>query len=110
MKKKDDEIKKAIGQMDPIRRSVMMACDAGDLPLIQVLIEGGGDVNTADEKGFTILMGACKNGYIDVVNYLIEKGADIHATDINGMTAYQFAKQAGQEEIIKILDTIQHKD
>jgi uncharacterized protein len=103
MSKDEDEIKKMIGQMDPIKNSVINACDAGALPLLQVLIEGGGDVNTADEQGYTILMNACAKGYVDIVKYLMENGADVTMQDHNGNTALDSAMNAHQEEIAELL-------
>ena len=99
----DDEIKKAIGEMDPIKRSVMNACDAGSLPLLKVLIEGGGNVNTAGKDGYTILMNASAKGYVDIVRFLLDNGADVLIQDSNGMTALDIAKKANQKEIVSIL-------
>ena len=89
--------------MDPIKNSVINAVNAHALPLLQVLIEGGGDVNTANQDGYTILMLACEHGYIDIVNFLVEKDVDVHVKDKNGRTALHIAENADQQEIVKIL-------
>ena len=85
---------------------VISACDAGAFPLLQVLIEGGGDVNTANNQGYTILMNACAKGYIDIVKYLIEHGVDVTMQDANGKTALDIAVDADQEEIAELLKGI----
>ena len=58
---------------------LMLACHAGNLPMVMVLIEAGADVNAADPRGWTPLMKAAYNaeldrGFADVAQALIGAG------------------------------------
>ena len=44
-----------------------------------LLEEVGADVNSKDDKGFTVLHGAAFLGRNDIILYLVEKGADVRA-------------------------------
>jgi ankyrin repeat protein len=56
------------------------------LPVVQVLIERGANINARCIGGFTPLHGACERGSSDVVTYLVSKGADVKAKDDVGVT------------------------
>lgn len=43
---------------------------------VQVLIEGGADVNTKDSRGYTPLHNACLHNRTDIINLLLQHGAD----------------------------------
>jgi len=50
------------------------------------LIDGGADINAADEDGRTALYDAACNGHVECMRFLIQRGADIHATTKDGET------------------------
>jgi ankyrin repeat protein len=53
---------------------------------IQLLLDGGADVNAASSDGRTALHGAALQGYDDVIKYLAAHGADLQAKDKKGFT------------------------
>ncbi|MBI4674005.1 MAG: ankyrin repeat domain-containing protein [Chloroflexi bacterium] len=75
------------------------------------LVEAGADVNHKQADGFTPLMGAAQNGNLQMVQLLLDHGADVNArTDKNtsqfaDMTALDFARHAGANEIVALLES-----
>ncbi len=67
---------------------------------VSALLAAGADPNIKDVDGNTALM-LVENP--DAVKALIEAGADVNAKDKEGKTALTLAKEAGNEEIIKLL-------
>ena len=58
---------------------------------IQLLIDGGADVNAHAKDGRTALHGAALQGYDDIIKFLVSKGADLHATDAKGFSVLDTA-------------------
>ena len=81
------------------------AINANNLDAIKLLIEKGADPNTVvnKETGQTLLMRAAENGRNDLVEALIEAGADINTTSKQKMTALNYAINANNDEIIRLL-------
>jgi ankyrin repeat protein len=53
-----------------------MAAISGSLDMVQLIVNGGADINAKDNDGMTPLNYAIKNGHKDVVAFLQEKGAN----------------------------------
>jgi len=56
-----------------------------------LLVEAGGDVNTARDNGQTALHGAALWGWNGMVEFLADSGANLSAADRDGMTALDIA-------------------
>ena len=61
------------------------------LPMIQLLLDNGADVNVTDVYGITPLMDASVRGDLDAVRLLLDNGANINAQNCDGDTALHFA-------------------
>ncbi len=59
----------------------LVAIRNGDHSQVQMLLEAGADVNTADSEGTTALMHALIESDLRMVQLLMDGGADIHATN-----------------------------
>ncbi|WP_438456643.1 ankyrin repeat domain-containing protein [Wolbachia endosymbiont of Kerria lacca] len=57
--------------MLPQNKQLLDAAESGQLNLVKQAIQGGADINAADEHGSTALMLAAIFGYPDVVKFLI---------------------------------------
>jgi ankyrin repeat protein len=71
---------------------------------MQSFILKGGNVNTKDEDGWTVLHWFVMNGYLNAAKTLLAaEGIDIDMTDNNGDTALIHACIHGNFEIVKVL-------
>jgi ankyrin repeat protein len=70
---------------------------------LRALVDGGADVNQADEFGWTPLMRAALNGRLETVKGLVDAHADLNVKATNGRTALVMAR--GQDDIIEFLKT-----
>jgi ankyrin repeat protein len=52
------------------------------LEVVKLFVEGGADVNAADDYGITPLMVAANMGDTRIIQYLVDKGADLGAFDL----------------------------
>ena len=59
--------------------------------IVQVLIDAGADIDTADEKERSPLHCACESGALDVVKMLVRAGAGVRVTDNEGDTCLTLA-------------------
>lgn len=76
--------------------------DGGAVELIAALL-GGGDVNSKDDAGMSLLHHAAQLGRDDMVEILRRHGADAGATDNNNSTALQLAQQGKHTKVIELL-------
>lgn len=65
--------------------AMLAAGDGGNAECLRLLIEAGGDVNSANTVGATPLMAAATKGHLEAVKFLVEHGADV-----NGKTTKKF--------------------
>jgi len=67
------------------------------------LIEGGANVNEADNFGITPLHGAAMIGNVSVARVLVEKGADVNRQTEAGYTPLHVAALSGKPDFIRFL-------
>ncbi|XP_022244696.1 kinase D-interacting substrate of 220 kDa-like [Limulus polyphemus] len=82
---------------------LMLACQTGQMCVIQELLRQGADINAEDYDNWTPLLNAAKEGYVDIVTELVECGADIHHRDMGGWTALMWTSYKGHTEIARFL-------
>ncbi|KAM5476153.1 hypothetical protein MauCBS54593_000838 [Microsporum audouinii] len=73
------------------------AVQAGDLRLVESLIQSGASVNFRDENGQTPLHYAAERGFLECMEALVKHGADLHIVDNSGFSPFLWAVVAGQE-------------
>jgi ankyrin repeat protein len=56
--------------------------------------------------GWTALMCACKNNQKEIADILIKNGADVDLKNIEGKSALDIAQAAGNQEIVKLIQTM----
>lgn len=82
---------------------LIRASIAGNIEIIEMLLEAGADVNGKDEWGDTALMATAEFGHANAARLLIESEADVDATKPGRTTALMIAARRGNLEITKIL-------
>ena len=70
---------------------------------VQFLLENGGDVNTKDKKGFTLLMYCVQFNDMSLIKLALSYGATIGSRDKSGFTALDYAIKNNNLEVIKLL-------
>ena len=71
--------------------------------IMQILIDGGADVNKQDLSGVTPLMTAIKLNLVDMARLLIKAGASSDIKDGRGFTARDYAEKLDVDAGIKEL-------
>ncbi|XP_071509587.1 unconventional myosin-XVI-like [Diadema antillarum] len=70
---------------------------------IKDFIASGGNVNTANDRGTTLLHIAAANNYREVAKLLLDRGAHVDALDDEGLTPLHVAAKFGQTKMVKLL-------
>lgn len=91
-------------QDDKAVKMVLNAISSGDLETAKYLIEETKiDINSADERGKTLLMKACCNTNLDLVKYLVENKADLTLKDKQNYNALMYAVEKSTLDIVRYL-------
>lgn len=62
------------------------AAVSGKLPVVEILLKYGADINAVSDSGSTPVRSACFMTHYEIVKYLVEHGADINKPNYNGGT------------------------
>ena len=100
LKNKADVTRRALRGETPL---IYAARPEGFPETVAALIEGGADVNEADNFGMTALYGAAMIGDVDVARVLVDKGADVNARTRAGYTPLHVAAVSGKAEFVQFL-------
>jgi ankyrin repeat protein len=83
---------------------LLMACQNGNVTIIEALLKAGADVNAVKSNGTTPLMMAAASGSASAVETLLAHGANVNAKELaHGQTALMFAAALNRAAVIKIL-------
>ncbi|MBV9123142.1 MAG: ankyrin repeat domain-containing protein [Planctomycetes bacterium] len=98
---------RGINDWTPLHR----AANAGNLDMVRLLVEHGADLNarTRIDGHETPIMEAALRGQVEVIEYLLQKGADPTLVTIYGETAEQKARSHKHPEVVRVLQSIQHR-
>ena len=87
----------------PEELDIFRACIDGDIKLVQYLIEkAGADINTADQKNYTLLHCASNFSSNHIVEYLIQKGANMYAKNNESLLPIFYAVKNGNLDTVKL--------
>jgi ankyrin repeat protein len=77
------------------------AASGGDLPVVELLLQRGAELDSRSPNRSTPLMMAAGYGTQDITLLLLARGADAALRNDRNMTAVDFATTAGREELAK---------
>uniref|UniRef100_A0ACD5VFD8 Uncharacterized protein n=1 Tax=Avena sativa TaxID=4498 RepID=A0ACD5VFD8_AVESA len=81
---------------------LMTAAQSGDVPTVKYLIDHGGDLMKADDKGRTVLHHAASAGSCKVTEFILSKGVPVDIDCGRGTPLYMAATNE-QDKTLKIL-------
>ena len=85
------------------KTALHIACEIGDVAIMDLLVEHGADINALDADGFTPLQLAAIRGNMKVVKRLVELKADVNLTTADGKDAVDYAKMNEEVQIEEFL-------
>ena len=84
--------------------ALAVASGAGELPVVEWLLERGADATLASPfSGRTALHAACAEGHIDVVLRLLQAGADPTRRDARGLSPGELAAANHHLDVVREL-------
>ncbi|KAJ3647020.1 hypothetical protein Zmor_024571 [Zophobas morio] len=83
-----------------------LACQNGNLKIIDYFVRSGVDINCVSTFGETPLFMASQNGHEKVVEYLATVGAEINRAQKDGATPLYVASHQGHEKVVEYLVTV----
>jgi hypothetical protein len=87
---------------DRVGTGLMIAAWEGNIPMMELFVSRGADVNRANRVGEQALMHAAWKGQIEAVRWLLERGARINQTG-QGWSALHYAAFAGHDGVVRLL-------
>jgi len=83
---------------------LFLACQIGEVSLVQRILDVGGQLGITTNMGFAPLHAAASGGYVDVASILLKHGvsADVQ-NPLNGFTPLYVAASAGQLQFCELL-------
>lgn len=85
------------------RTALMYAAGSGNVPMAEMLLEKGDDVDKTDVRGRTALAYAAKNGNAEIIRLIRDYGADIYLADKDGKQPVVYAIEQGNAEAFDLL-------
>jgi len=79
------------------------AAAEGEVPLVELLLVDGLDVDMPDAEGRTLLSWAAQRGNLDAVELLVGHKADVNTRDAAGVTPLGWAERAGHRAVAAVL-------
>jgi uncharacterized protein len=77
------------------------AAAAGDNDIVQMLLDKSAQLDARSPNGTTPIMMAARGSHILTVKLLLDNGADATLKNQQGMTAVDFAREAGDTQIVE---------
>jgi ankyrin repeat protein len=92
-----------IGNDPYVGTPLMYAAGYDYVEVVQVLLEGGANVDRTEADGFTALHVAALNGNLDVCRLLLDWGAKVDTVNILEETPLHLAVEEGYLSVVKLL-------
>jgi uncharacterized protein len=82
------------------------ACAISSVPIVNLLIAAGANVNLPQQKGIRPVHSACHNGSMEIVRILVAAGADPTIADHSGKTPTDYALEKNYDDLVAYLETL----
>ncbi len=94
----------AVAKNPTMVRPLHSAVASGVTESVVALVDGGADVNAAQQGGWTPLQAAAMHNRLEMVRSLLAAGADVAQQADDGKTAIGRAEAGGHDEMVKVLE------
>ncbi|CAM9235964.1 unnamed protein product, partial [Phaeothamnion confervicola] len=74
-----------------------------DVKALSSFVDSGGDVNSRDEDGCTLLHHAAFGGSVETTKFLLDRNADVFAKNVSGNQATHYAANGGFSGVLRLL-------
>ncbi|EWM26677.1 hypothetical protein Naga_100001g196 [Nannochloropsis gaditana] len=82
-------------------RNIWICASDGDLSGVKEFLDDGGlDVNSADEFGYTCLHAASSYGHVELIQFLVGRGGDVDVRDPDGDTPLHVCEDVAAAEAL----------
>lgn len=92
-----------ISQENRKRTPLQISSDLGNHRIVEILLQGGADINALDADGRSALYYGAQRGHENVVKILLKRRALLNVLDKEGMSVMQVAVANNQENIVVLL-------
>lgn len=89
-------------EADRVGTGLMLAAWEGNLPMMELFVSRGADVNRTNRRQEQALMFAAWNGRLEAVKWLLDHGARINREEAE-WSALHYAAFAGHAEVVRLL-------
>ncbi len=93
----------AVAKNSTMVQPLHSAVASGLTESVLALVDGGADVNAAQQGGWTPLQAAAMHNRLEMVRSLLAAGADVAQPTDDGKTAIGLAEAGGHDEMVKLL-------
>ena len=87
-------------EYDPGDTTLINAAYYGHIECVNVWLQAGADVNTANNRNETPLIHAAKRGHTECAEVLIKAGTDVNVANVHSTTALMAAAELGSERAL----------
>lgn len=80
-------------------------CTNGHLDMVTLLVNGGSDVNSVDERGWGSLHNSCSEFHrnsLEIVEFLLDANADPLLVNSDGQTPYDITKESSIKSVLEM--------
>ncbi len=82
---------------------LLYAASNGHLGVMQLLLNGGAEINSTSDNGTTAIMMAARGNHYDAVSLLVNNGADPRIKNEQGENALHWAQKHNHRKIVEFL-------
>ncbi|XP_048876346.1 death-associated protein kinase 1-like isoform X2 [Brienomyrus brachyistius] len=85
---------------------LLIAAGCGSIPIIEVLVKKGADIQAHDKAGANAVYYAARHGHVETLKFLHERKCPLDTQDMSGETSLHVAARYGNMDVVQYLCSI----